>query len=247
MNIDDSDEAQFNEYDMIIVKSGFDWKVDKWIRRQYPASAKRVPVGICVSSIAKPAQEHLDYYDVVFYETEWYRRYAELDRHPRVSHAFGVDVDIMHPRRCKKRYDVLFVGAIREYKRPLELLKMSGRRIAVGEYTDAGIVQQLREGGVELRPFVPYKDLAALYNMSRRCLVPCVLNGGGERAVLESRACGIEVTVLNDNPKLKELVTAPLYDAKYYAQQLAAGIELCSASREPRLAGNDGNCNAHGN
>lgn len=247
VNIDDCESVQFDEYGMIIVKSGFDWKVDKWIRRLYPESAKRVPVSICVSSIAKPTQQHLEYYDVIFYETEWYRFYAELDRHPQVLHAFGVDVDLMRPRGCQKRYDVLFVGAIRDYKRPLELLKMKGRRIAVGEHTEPGIVQQLKEAGVELRPFVSYADLAALYNMSRRCLVPCTLKGGGERAVLESRACGIEVTVLSDNPKLKELVASPLFDAGYYAQQLAAGIEICSASCKPRLAGNDRNCNAHGN
>ena len=54
--------------------------------------------------------------------------------------------------------------------------------------------------------------------------IPSTVNGGGERAVLEGRACGIKVTVERDNPKLQELTTSQLYDHVFYADRLAAAI-----------------------
>ena len=35
--------------------------------------------------------------------------------------------------------------------------------------------------------------------------IPSTVQGGGERAVLEAKACGVVVRVEEDNPKLKEL------------------------------------------
>ena len=54
------------------------------------------------------------------------------------------------------------------------------------------------------------------------------VDGGGERFLLESRACGTKIKVASDNPKLQQLATGPLYDIFYYVVQLIRSIELSS-------------------
>ena len=48
--------------------------------------------------------------------------------------------------------------------------------------------------------------------------------GGGERSLLEARACGTAVEVEEDNPKLIALRDGPMLDHHLYADQLLAGI-----------------------
>jgi hypothetical protein len=69
--------------------------------------------------------------------------------------------------------------------------------------------------------------------------VPDDYLGGGERAVLEARTLGVKVQIEPDNPKLAELVTSPIYDHAYYAEQLNYGLglldfRLASAFKEAR-------------
>jgi hypothetical protein len=60
--------------------------------------------------------------------------------------------------------------------------------------------------------------------------VPDDVFGGGERAVLEARSLGVQVAIEDDNPKLKELLTSPIYDHVYYAQQLGRCLDLLEFS-----------------
>ena len=62
---------------------------------------------------------------------------------------------------------------------------------------------------------------------SKNVYIPASIQGGGERAVLEARACNIKVTIEDDNPKLKELLTSQIYDHHYYSDQLNYGIKKC--------------------
>jgi len=64
------------------------------------------------------------------------------------------------------------------------------------------------------------------YNRAKIVYIPANIIGGGERAVLEARACGCKVEVEPDNPKLQELLNCPLWDTNYYTDQLVKGI-LC--------------------
>ena len=68
-----------------------------------------------------------------------------------------------------------------------------------------------------------------IYNLSKNVYIPANIIGGGERAVLEARACNIPVEVEDDNPKLKELLYSPILDHHYYARQIEKGIHavLC--------------------
>lgn len=65
--------------------------------------------------------------------------------------------------------------------------------------------------------------------------MPDALRGGGERAVLEARLLGVEVEVAEDNPKLAELVTSPIYDHAYYARKLLYGVQLLQVQEMKRV------------
>ncbi len=68
---------------------------------------------------------------------------------------------------------------------------------------------RLQAGGIELIDFVDYQMLAGYYRRAVNVLVPCTIQGGGERSVLEGRACGALVHVAEDNPKLLQLAALP--------------------------------------
>ena len=91
--------------------------------------------------------------------------------------------------------------------------------------SDLSIERKLIDGGVEVCDFVNYYELSRIYNRSSSVLVPCALHGGGERAVLEARACGCNVEIRRENEKLFELSQGPIYSHKYYAQQIISGLE----------------------
>jgi hypothetical protein len=55
--------------------------------------------------------------------------------------------------------------------------------------------------------------------------VGATVEGGGERALFEARACGAEVHMPGDNPKLEQLAAKPVWDHHYYADRLAQGLE----------------------
>ncbi|MCL4419168.1 hypothetical protein M1146_03640, partial [Patescibacteria group bacterium] len=89
------------------------------------------------------------------------------------------------------------------------------------------IVSKLISNSVCVSDSVFPDVLAKMYNSSAQVYIPADINGGGERAVLEARACGRTVEVEFDNPKLKELLKVPVWDEHYYADQLKEGIEKC--------------------
>ena len=95
---------------------------------------------------------------------------------------------------------------------------------------------RLQAGGIELIDFVDYEMLAGYYRRAVNVLVPCTIQGGGERSVLEGRACGALVHVAEDNPKLLQLAALPtVWDDHYHGRQLLDGMERASAPAPRRL------------
>ena len=96
---------------------------------------------------------------------------------------------------------------------------------------EKSVVEYLESHNVTVLPMLPYEDLMKrlkiLKNQSKikNIYVPDSNFDGGERSVLEGRALGINVVVEEDNPKLQELLTSPIYDHRYYADQLMLGLE----------------------
>lgn len=223
-NIDKN--VELNNFDIVFIKWGFGSIMETYAKNYFQKKSKKCKMGIFISSINKPSNNQLSFYDILFYETYWYYKYAHLHLHPLAIHAFGIDNNIMKKTSNSiKLYDYIFVGSILSYKRPLNLLKKNGKKLAIGFLSDMNLVTILKKNGVSIKSFVTYDNLAKLYNASKICYVPCLINGGGERSVLEARACGLKVEIEKDNPKLKELLTSPIYDCYYYAKQINVGIQ----------------------
>jgi glycosyltransferase involved in cell wall biosynthesis len=222
---------RLDDCDCLLVKSNWGWIVDELVRGH--SRRRGPPRGLLISGTADPPRpRRMRFYDAVFFETHWYA--PRIERHPRRIHAFGVDTTVMRPHpKVERDIDWLSVGAFRPYKRHEVLLGKEGRRVAIGDLSgaDPDIVARLERGGVQVLDFMGYEELARHYRRARAVLVAASLQGGGERSVLEARACGATVHVLDDNPKLRELLREPaVWDHEYYARQLAKGIEiLCGA------------------
>ena len=215
-------------YDIIIVKSNWYWYPDTFVRTYLRDVSSRLILAI--SGVAPPPQvAEMEVYDALLSETRWYMQ--QLTAHSNVVHAFGVDTTTMVSEpNATKLYDVLGIGSIVDYKRP-ELfstkaaLYPGSRKAWIGSIVDTALAQQLRSNGVELFEPVSQAALAKLINQARKVYIPSGLEGGGERAVLEAKACGVEVEVEEDNAKLKELAAlSKPWSHLYYAKQIQEAI-----------------------
>lgn len=212
-------------YDLLLGWGAFGSAVDRSMH-QYQHRFKKA---LCIAGCATPP-EGADKYDVLFYETKWYR--PQISFHPNIVHAFGINTDIFSPTDLPTPivWDYISVGAFAKWKRLEKLADKKGNKLAVGYYQDGNeaesleIARHLIKAGVMVSNQVNPYDLANLYQWSRTAYIPAELIGGGERSVLEARACGLKVEIEPDNPKLQELLDCPLYDHIYYAAQLKKGI-----------------------
>lgn len=195
-----------------------------------PSTVKK---GLCIAGNATPP-EGANNYDVLFYETKWYR--PQISFHPNIVHAFGVNTDIYSPTDLPVPivWDHIGVGALANWKRWEKMIDKPGTKLVIGEYQDNNesesleIARKLIRGGVMVSAPVNPFDLSNFYSWSRNCYIPADIQGGGERAILEARACGLQVEVEEDNPKLQEVAQwDPLPDHNWYAAQLKKGIMSC--------------------
>lgn len=228
---------KINQHDLLLVKSGWKTDIDYWLRKN--SKSITTPLGLVISSSNYgPSLKEQLFYDIVWYETKWYKNKSV--KHPNAYHGFGVDTSVMSKANREKKYDWICVGAPRSYKRIEKLLEKRGRRLLIGdlENKDAKsnkLLKKLKEDDVEIRNFTSYTNLAELYNESKNCLIPCKLHGGGERSLLEARACGVSIEINENNPKLAELMESAIWNHEYYSKQLKKGIKTLtnenSASR----------------
>lgn len=224
INFFDDSNIELNDFDIVMIKWGFGSTMQNYAQHYFKLKTKKCKIGLFISSIRQPTDHEMKFYDILFYETDWYKNYAKLNNHPHTYHAFGIDTDIMKFQSEQKKYDYIFVGNITEHKRPLNLINKKGKKLVVGFLENKNIINELKKNDIEVLDFVEYSELAKLYNMSNNCYVPCKIDGGGERAVLEARSCGINVEIENDNKKLSELLESDIWDSVYYSNQIKRGL-----------------------
>lgn len=191
----------------------------------------KIKKGLCIAGNAFPPTECLQY-DALFYETKWYR--PQIEHHPHIFQAFGVNTDIFFQVESYPvpiLWDYIGVGSFSYWKRWEKMTHKTGRKLIIGEYQkdneeESGrIVKHLLKNGVMVSDMVNPFDLSLLYNSSRVLYLPSDINGGGERAVLEARSCGLTVECEDDNPKLKELINLEKIPTHLdYANCLERGI-----------------------
>jgi len=217
----------YEEFDFVLGWGGFGSPVDIAIREL------QVTKGLCIAGNAIPPNQTSVGYDVLFYETEWY--YPSITFHPNTVRAFGVNTNIYNHMEAPKIIDVLSVGSFSNWKRQKMMVYEEGIRLVIGELQinnmdeSLYIANELISHGVGVMDMVPPESLAILYNMSKLVYIPSDVYGGGERAVWEAKACGVDVKVEPDNPKLKELLYEDYMDHIHYAEALKEGIESCIA------------------
>lgn len=194
--------------------------------------------GLCLGGYGF-APSAIEIYDVLFYETEWSKEWLRTNSNdpvlPKLVHAFGVNTDIFRPLGTHDLWDYMTVGAFSDWKRQDLLLNKPGVKLAVGQiqkdnlYESMGIVSRLVSNGVMVADETAPETLVKLYGHTNTVYIPAHVLGGGERSILEARACGCRVEAELDNPKLQELLPGGLqvWDHNYYAAQLKKGIESC--------------------
>lgn len=212
----------FKKDDFVLGWGAFGSRVDELI--------KHLPnkKGLCIGGCPEP----VDYlgYDVLFYETKWYRE--KIKYHPNIIHAFGIDTNVYKNLNVVRDVDYLGVGAYAKWKRWEKMLSKDGHRRVIGEYQrnnqeeSQEIWDQLETGGVICKDMMSADKLVCEYNRAKTVYIPATIMGGGERAVLEARSCGCAIEIEPDNPKLKELLDCPIYDVDYYIKQLERGLCL---------------------
>lgn len=185
--------------------------------------------GLCIAGNTNPPKG-ADNYNVLFYETIWYRE--QIKFHPNIVRAFGVNTNIYKPIETTKVFDYLGAGCLAKWKRWEKMLNKKGRRIVIGDYQrnneaeSSKIALDLIKGGVMVSDQMNPTELVEFMNMADTIYVPSDIYGGGERLVLEAQACGLNVEVEDDNPKLKELVEMEFVpNQSFYAERLREGIE----------------------
>ncbi|MCB9227869.1 MAG: hypothetical protein H6578_11975 [Chitinophagales bacterium] len=224
-------ENDYKNIDLILVKANWNSFLENECYQKL--GHIKIKKALLISGSKFPKDEaHLLSYDLLFYETEWYKRY--IVKHPNIIHAFGIDSSKMQVNEStKKTIDYLSVGSFKLYKRLYLILRFKGKKLIIGEIPkkitkknlqDYFIYYTLKILGIKIIDFMDYKLLSNYYNAAKNVYIPAKINGGGERAVLEARACGANVIVEKDNPKLLSLINSPIYNHIYYAEQLEKGI-----------------------
>ena len=219
-----TDKVNIDGYDFVLGHGGWGGSVDKLIKANREVINK---CGLCIGGNINLPEEIFNY-DALFCETNWYL--PKISNHPNARVAFGVNTNIFYPTEKTNIFDYLGVGSFSKWKRWEEIAKKKGPRLVVGEIQrgnpleSMGIVGSLIACGVGVMPNVDPYTLAKLYNSAKKVLIPSTDYGGGERTVWESKACGVDVEIMPDNLKLKELVESKVKDQMEYAKELLEGI-----------------------
>ena len=146
------------------------------------------------------------YFNVIVCESQCY-----IEDFTRVGvtavRGFGTNIDVFRPRRLPKVWDAIYPASLCFHKN-LELFARSfgGRGLCVGNHNEPTIASKILSLGCNLMHRVNADALADLYNMARVTVVTCGPEGGAQRVVLESMACGTPVVVMNDHDRCVEFV-----------------------------------------
>ena len=229
LNID-----RVREFDFVLGWGGFNSPVDKFL---YQIRLKtKIPFGLCVGGNAFPPRQD-ETYQVLFYETPWYKEKLEWHKNARL--AFGINSGIFseladNPLDTYDIYDYVSVGSFSNWKRHHKIMEKSGDRLVIGQIQknnlneSMAIAYDLVTHGVAVSDMVKPEKLALIFNMTDTVFVPADINGGGERVLLEARACGAKILIEPDNPKLESLINLEdVPNEDWYASVLTAGIKSC--------------------
>lgn len=227
IEVDSITEEYLNSFDFLLVKSNWDWGPDKLLREKF--RDLKVKKGLAIAGVSLPPSfQEMLYYDVLWYETDWYKRI--IKNHPNIYHGFGINKNDLKVNKVTPTYDYITIGAFLPHKRMHYVSKLKGSILVIGEkydspYSDEIIGELERNKNIDIMPFVEYSQLSNYLCLAKTLYMPAAINGGGERAILEARHCGLRIKIESDNPKLLEIKKSPIWDSQYYSRQILKGIK----------------------
>jgi glycosyltransferase involved in cell wall biosynthesis len=125
---------------------------------------------------------------------------------------------------------LLFVSSVEPRKDPLAALAAARAvgmpLVVVGPHKDPALVRAMRDGGADVRGYVPEEELVGLYQRAA-CLVHPTRYEGFALTCAEAMACGAPV-VARPDAAVRELVG----EAGILTDDLAGGIERALAGRD---------------
>uniref|UniRef100_A0A7S4P4Q0 Uncharacterized protein n=1 Tax=Guillardia theta TaxID=55529 RepID=A0A7S4P4Q0_GUITH len=231
-------EISRKRFSFIFAKGCWHTPVDKYMRsrilRLKPKSMKAGLFPAC-SSAPPPDEETGEpislVYDVIYYDKLWLR--GTFSHHPLAIHAFGVDAGKTFRASGNQRsggpklFDYVSVGIFAPWKRHENILDKNGSRLVVGygwrPQESSEVISALFSGGVAVWQNLHPSKMCLLYMNTEKLLMAANELGGGERVILEARACGLpaqDIEVAADNHKILEFLDGPIYNASYYSSQV---------------------------
>lgn len=152
---------------------------------------------------------------------------------------FGTNVECFRPQRLPKRWDAIYPASLCFHKN-LELFAKTfqSRGLCVGNHNEHTVASKILSFGTSLLHRVSSRTLCDLYNMSRLTVVTAGREGGAQRVVLESMACGIPVIVMSDHDRCVEFVQASGFGRVVHPVEceiLEAAEQLMSNPMDPQI------------
>lgn len=123
--------------------------------------------------------------------------------------AFGVNDQVFKPDKQPKVFDGMLQATCASWKRQWLLAEaFRDRALLCGRFqeTDPQPFIRSREFGALVLPELPAEAVASLINASKAVVNTSEFWGGGQRATIESLACGTPAIVMNDSPKNREFI-----------------------------------------
>src|SRR3990167_7721084 len=166
-----------------------------------------IPIAMCFTG--GMFDQYEDVPDIIFVESQVY--YDRFKSHGRnVRRAFGTNQDIFHPINGQpKIFDACYPATMARWKRTeLFAEAMGSRGIGCGYFQtgEEDVWQNHLKWGTALLHHQNAESINLIYNMSKTCVVAAASDGGCQRTVLESMACGVPVVAMADSDKTSEYV-----------------------------------------
>lgn len=193
-------------------------------------------------------------FDLIFAESQV--DYLDFKRFgKKVIQAFGTNTKLFRPMpEQPKIYEYVYPAAFAKWKHHEKFTKYvinHGETInfeyelpslAFGYMQPKGWEKECYEvcqkSGIAVMPQIPYEAVPYVLNASQHVYVAADQTGGCQRSVLEAKACGVDVVIDSDSPKLKELEKLTRkeilekWSEESYALKIKNGIEdLLNESR----------------
>lgn len=188
--------------DVLLCWGSLDRPWHRSLHERYP----KLPKVLCFAG-GPTDQVAKSYFNVIVVESQKY-----LDDFTKIGVAamrgFGTNTKVFKNMKRPKVWDAIYPASLCFHKNIELFCKATNERgLCVGNYNEHTIVSKVLQIGTNLLSRVDSTALAHLYNMSRVTLITAGPDGGAQRVVLESMACGTPVIVMSDNDKCVEFVT----------------------------------------